>query len=99
MSFTRTLWYAVRETRLTSWVEKNGAAPNTPQWRMWLDEAEEAAKKGNQSWPAVSRKNAIMDSSKSQTSASPAQNFDEAQQKAPVTEIQCSGQNQYQNTL
>ncbi|KAK7755020.1 hypothetical protein SLS62_002834 [Diatrype stigma] len=99
MSFTRTLWYAVRETRLTSWVEKNGAAPNTPQWRMWLDEAEEAAKKGHHKWPAVSRKNAIMDSSKSHTSSSPAQNFDEAQQKAPATEIQSPAQNPYQNTL
>ncbi len=30
-SFTRTLWYIIRETKLTSWVEKNGAAPSTPQ--------------------------------------------------------------------
>lgn len=30
-SFTRTLWYAVRETKKAGWVKKIGAAPGTPQ--------------------------------------------------------------------
>lgn len=98
-SFTRTLWYAIRETKLTSWVEKNGAAPSTPQWRRWLEEAERAAKAGNTAWPAVKRKNEIMDDSKSHSSSSPVQTYDEAQQKAPFTEIQNTGQNPFQGTL
>lgn len=30
-SFTRTLWYAIRETKKIGWVKKIGAAPMTPQ--------------------------------------------------------------------
>jgi len=59
-SFTRTLWWAIRETKRTAWVEKNGAAPITPQWREWLAEAEHAAKNNERDWPAVARKDEIM---------------------------------------
>ncbi|KAJ1328107.1 hypothetical protein MN608_07443 [Microdochium nivale] len=59
-SYTRTLWWAIRETKRTAWVEKNGAAPITPQWREWLAEAERAAKNEEINWPAVARKDEIM---------------------------------------
>ncbi|KAI1504762.1 hypothetical protein F5X99DRAFT_370907 [Biscogniauxia marginata] len=59
-SFTRTLWFAIRATKRTAWVERSGAAPSTPQWRLWLSEAENAAKQGNTNWPAVARKDVIM---------------------------------------
>ncbi|KAJ2898004.1 uncharacterized protein MKZ38_004222 [Zalerion maritima] len=59
-SFTRTLWYAIRETRLTGWCTKSGAAPDTDTWREWLGEAEIAAKNGQRQWTAVERKNVLM---------------------------------------
>lgn len=59
-SFTRTLWYAIRETNETWWVERSGAAPSTAQWQQWLREAGAAARAGQRGWPAVARKNEIM---------------------------------------
>lgn len=59
-SFTRTLWYVIRETVVTAWVERSGAAPSTPQWKQWLAEAEAAAAAGERDWPAVARKDRIM---------------------------------------
>ncbi|KFH46089.1 hypothetical protein ACRE_030860 [Hapsidospora chrysogenum ATCC 11550] len=59
-SYTRTMWYAIRETRRTGWVQISGAAPNTEQWRRWLAEAEKNARDGNREWKAVERKNEIM---------------------------------------
>ena len=59
-SFTRTLWYAIRETKLVGWVERSGAAPSTDQWKAWLREAEKAALAGDRDWPAVERKDAIL---------------------------------------
>jgi hypothetical protein len=76
-SFTRTMWYAIRETKSIGWVERSGAAPGTPQWKQWLNEALDNAKKGNRSWPAVKRKNEIMGGA-----------IDPAEQKAPVDEVQ-----------
>ena len=94
-SFTRTLWYAIRETKRTSWVEKNGAAPHTTQWQKWLkeagDEAERIAKEGPASkpWPAVTRKNEIMSTAKdkSHDGGNDNRDFDEAENKAPATEV------------
>jgi uncharacterized membrane protein len=34
-SFTRTLWYAIRETKHGAWVERSGALPGTDQWKEW----------------------------------------------------------------
>ncbi|KZZ91462.1 hypothetical protein AAL_06698 [Moelleriella libera RCEF 2490] len=79
-SFTRTLWFAIRETKLTGWVERSGAAPSTEQWREWLQEAEKAAKKGNRKWAAVERKDELMRPPKGET-------FDAAAQHAPATEV------------
>ncbi|KAK0617270.1 hypothetical protein B0T14DRAFT_433270 [Immersiella caudata] len=59
-SFTRTLWYAIRETRYGAWVERSGALPGTDQWKKWLAEATQAAWKGERDWPAVKRKSEIM---------------------------------------
>ncbi|KAI5865971.1 hypothetical protein GGS23DRAFT_362890 [Durotheca rogersii] len=95
-SFTRTLWYAVRETGRTAWVHRSGAAPDTPQWRMWLAEAEEAAKDEHAkwNWKAVERKDAIMKltdrevEERTAAGRQPARNFDEAEQAAPAVEVQ-----------
>jgi len=81
-SFTRTLWYAIRETRLTGWVERSGAAPSTEQWRQWLREAEAAAKRDERTWPAVQRKNDIL-----KDKLPNGYQLDHAAQHAPVTEV------------
>lgn len=80
-SFTRTLWYAIRETKSTGWVERSGAAPSTPQWKRWLREAGENAHK-NRNWPAVSRKDQIMRENADGPDA------DLAAQHAPLREVQ-----------
>ncbi|KAI0193113.1 hypothetical protein F4808DRAFT_464902 [Astrocystis sublimbata] len=92
-SFTRTLWFAIRETKKTAWVTRGGAAPRTPQWEMWLAEAEAAAMAGNMNWPAVARKDDIMKMDESEVSKSPVigagqQGFDAARQAAPATQVQ-----------
>ncbi|KAG6090720.1 hypothetical protein E4U15_000073 [Claviceps sp. LM218 group G6] len=81
-SFTRTLWYAIRETQLTGWVERSGAAPSTEQWRKWLREAEEAAKRDERAWPAVQRKNDILKETLRRGDV-----LDRAAQHAPATEV------------
>ncbi len=89
-SFTRTLWYAIRETRRTAWVERSGAAPGTEQWREWLVEAEQAALTNVRDWPAVSRKDAIMgfDLPDRGTARVVPGRADRAEQHAPLTEVQ-----------
>ncbi|KAK4219842.1 hypothetical protein QBC37DRAFT_271768 [Rhypophila decipiens] len=59
-SFTRTLWFAIRETKHGAWVERSGALPGTEQWRRWLRESVQAARRGERGWKAVGRKNEIM---------------------------------------
>ncbi|KAL7806719.1 hypothetical protein V8C44DRAFT_338692 [Trichoderma aethiopicum] len=83
-SFTRTLWYAIRETKAIGWVERSGAAPGTPQWQKWLNEALENAKQGNRDWEAVKRKNEIMTQATNDGG-------DPATQRAPATEVQAKG--------
>ncbi|KAI0401136.1 hypothetical protein F4802DRAFT_619161 [Xylaria palmicola] len=99
-SFTRTLWYAIRETQRTAWVRRSGAAPGTPQWQMWLAEAEAAAKAGDTRWPAVARKDAIMKMSEEETTKSPivgpARDFDAAEQAVPAVQVQPHDRNQGQ---
>ncbi|KAG9504336.1 hypothetical protein J7337_004308 [Fusarium musae] len=84
-SFTRTLWFAIRETQLTGWVGRSGAAPGTKQWNKWLKEALQNAKDGNRSWDSVARKDAIMKESLSADEIP-----DEAAQHAPAVEVQNS---------
>jgi hypothetical protein len=76
-SFTRTLWYAVRETKKGAWVERSGALPGTNEWKMWLKEAVINASGGpsKRKWEAVKRKNEIMEVT------------DEPAQHAPLDEI------------
>lgn len=59
-SFTRTLWYVIREAKRTSWVARSGSTPSTPQWQQWCKEAEVAARTDNRGWQAVARKEEIM---------------------------------------
>ena len=76
-SFTRTLWYVIRETKRGAWVNRSGAMPGTELWKKWLREAVEAARTGNTAWEAVRRKNEIMK-----------EDVDEAEQHAPLQEVQ-----------
>jgi hypothetical protein len=96
-SFTRTLWYCVRETERTAWVERSGAAPSTPQWKAWLAEAEQAAKSGNRQWPSIARKDELMRMSESEIEMEKKQKVssdgketqpDPAEQVAPAVEVQ-----------
>ncbi|KAI1824275.1 hypothetical protein F4861DRAFT_271019 [Xylaria intraflava] len=91
-SFTRTLWFAIRETKRTAWVRRSGAAPVTPQWQMWLAEAEAAAKAGKTTWPSVARKDAIMKMSEEEISKIPTAayeyDFDAAEQAVPAVQVQ-----------
>ncbi|KAI1420343.1 hypothetical protein F5Y12DRAFT_136525 [Xylaria sp. FL1777] len=99
-SFTRTLWWAIRETKRTAWVRRSGAAPGTPQWQLWLAEAEAAAKAGNKNWQSVARKDDIMkmteDEINKNPAAPPAHDFDEAEQAVPAVQVQPLDRNQGQ---
>ncbi|KAI1814210.1 hypothetical protein GGS20DRAFT_549489 [Poronia punctata] len=93
-SFTRTLWYAIRETERIAWVTRSGAAPSTPQWQMWLAEAEAAAKAGNKMWPAVARKDEIMKMREDEVMMpvpvvkTRPHDFDAAEHAVPAVEVQ-----------
>lgn len=81
--YSKTLWYAIRETKSTAWIPRSGAVPNTPQWRKWYDEAQVAAVSGNRDWPAVERKETIMRESLDE-SEKPAKTYDTSTQTAGV---------------
>jgi len=83
-SYTRTMWYAIRETKATAWVNKSGAAPKTPEWERWLDLAE--ANKANLDWGAVAAKDEVVGTD-NQINNPPNTDFLPAEQKAPATEI------------
>jgi hypothetical protein len=88
-SFTRTLWYAVRETKHGAWVERSGALPGTDEWKGWLREAVDEAWKDNRGWEAVRRKNEIMkDALDAGSPTSLKHPADEAEQCAPLLEVQ-----------
>ncbi|SPO04928.1 uncharacterized protein DNG_07613 [Cephalotrichum gorgonifer] len=76
--FTRTLWYAIRESKSSAWVTKSGAAPNTSVWKQWLNEAEREAKAENRGWKAVARKDELI---KEQAERKRAQAEKEAREK------------------
>jgi hypothetical protein len=60
-SYTRSLWYAIRETGgETAWARISGAAPQTDEWKKWLDEAGEHAQTAQRNWPAVQRRGVII---------------------------------------
>jgi hypothetical protein len=59
-SFTRTMWYAIRETKKVGWVRSGGAAPRTRQWDEWLTLAEIKASSGVRNWDAVQMREEIV---------------------------------------
>lgn len=59
-SFTRTMWYAIRETKKIGWVKSGGAAPKTAEWDEWLRLAEQHAIQGDRAWPAVKMRDNIL---------------------------------------
>jgi hypothetical protein len=59
-SFTRTMWYAIRETKKIGWVNRGGVAPKTDKWDRWLKQAEENAVDNNRTWDAVKMREQIV---------------------------------------
>jgi hypothetical protein len=86
-SFTRTLWYAIRETKKIGWVKKNGAAPTTDEWEEWLNLAEQEAIKGNRAWNAVEQREKIVGQLDSATMKDD-EPVDNAEQFAPAVQVQ-----------
>lgn len=86
-SFTRTMWYAIRETKKTGWVRSGGAAPRTPQWEEWLTLAEKNAIEGVRDWDAVALREQIVGQSDASQQARRADVEDTAVQHAPALEI------------
>jgi hypothetical protein len=70
-SFTRTMWYAIRETEEIGWVKKSGAAPVTEEWDAWLKEAETSVKMKDRKWRAVTAKDRMIGQTET-TPSSPA---------------------------
>jgi hypothetical protein len=101
-SFTRTLWYCIRETKRVAWVERSGAAPGTPQWKAWLREAERAAIHEDINWDAIKRKDELMKMSEKdievelQGRSQTPDPLDPAEQVAPASEVQAPPQQQPQ---
>ncbi|KAK3995892.1 hypothetical protein QBC44DRAFT_305081 [Cladorrhinum sp. PSN332] len=92
-SFTRTMWFAVRETRHGAWVERSGAMPRTDEWKQWLNEAVmKSCEPGGHGWDAVARKDKIMEDALKQRSPAAASSaldtIDEAAQQAPLDQVQ-----------
>ncbi|ESZ94671.1 hypothetical protein SBOR_4922 [Sclerotinia borealis F-4128] len=85
-SFTRTLWYAIRETKKIGWVETSGAAPKTKKWQQWLEKAETAANDGNERWDAVRQKDTTVGESDSVPQAEAAFK-DTAAEHAPAIQV------------
>ena len=86
-SFTRTMWYAIRETKKVGWVRSGGAAPHTPQWEDWLALAEKNATDGVRNWDAVGMRENIVGQSDAPQQAAKAHVEDTAEQHAPPFEI------------
>ena len=86
-SFTRTLWYAIRETKKIGWVRRGGAAPRTPQWEEWLRQAEENAAAGVRNWNAVEMREEIVGQTDKEEQAKKAHIEDSAEQHAPAIEV------------
>ncbi|TGO42214.1 hypothetical protein BHYA_0011g00480 [Botrytis hyacinthi] len=92
-SFTRTLWYAIRETKKIGWVKTSGAAPTTAKWEKWLEEAGEAASSETRGWGAVGRKDAIVGESDSVPQAEAASK-DTAAEHAPAVQVPMQDRNE-----
>jgi hypothetical protein len=86
-SFTRTMWYAIRETKKIGWVRSGGAAPHTPQWEEWLTLAGENAINDVRDWDAVMMRDRIVGQSDAAQQAKEADVKDTAEQHAPAIEV------------
>ena len=83
-SFTRTMWYAIRETRKIGWVKRGGAAPRTDEWDEWLKLAEQEASAGNRGWNSVEIREAVVGVAES----TPQRGADDAaEQHVPAFEV------------
>ncbi|KAK4232460.1 hypothetical protein QBC38DRAFT_611 [Podospora fimiseda] len=94
-SFTRTMWFAIRETKHGAWVERSGAMPRTDEWKQWLNEAvtKSCEEPNGHRWDAVRRKDEIMEAALKQRSPAAAvstsmETIDEAAQQAPLDQVQ-----------
>ncbi len=85
-SFTRTLWYAIRETKRIGWVTRGKAAPETTEWDEWLKLAEEAAVNGNMKWEAVKMREKVVGQAESPPQES-ISHVDTVKQHVPAYEI------------
>ena len=84
-SFTRTMWYAIRETKKIGWVSRGGAAPKTSKWDEWLREAEKNVE--NRGWNAVAKKDEIVGETDSIQQLKVGDIRDTAEEHAPAVQI------------
>lgn len=84
-SFTRTVWYAIRETKKIGWITRGGVAPKTDQWDNWLRAAEENAIAGNREWNAVEMREAMV--GQAETSPPAPIGEDQAAQHVPAVDV------------
>lgn len=87
-SFTRTMWYAIRETKKIGWVNRGGVAPKTDKWDKWLKLAEENAINGNREWDAVKMREDIVGQAEAVAPQDAAiESKDNAEQHVPAFEV------------
>jgi len=80
------VWYAIRQTKKIEWVKRSGAAPDTPQWQQWLEEALDAARREEKDWPAVKRRENLVGGVQTKLDAR-SDAADIAAQHAPAEEV------------
>lgn len=88
-SFTRTMWYAIRETKKIGWIKRGGVAPSTEKWDRWLDVAEQNAAAGNRTWNAVEMREKIVGQAEShaQSLVAGVHGKDTAEQHVPAIDV------------
>jgi hypothetical protein len=86
-SFTRTMWYAIRETKKIGWIKRSGAAPSTDKWDTWLEAAEKNAAAGKRKWDAVAERERIVGQAESVGQSMAANEKDTAEQHVPAIDI------------
>ncbi len=83
-SFTRTMWYAIRETKKIGWVKRGKVAPETTEWDRWLAMAETNALANKRDWKAVEKREEVVCLSVTDAEAI---NKDIAEQHVPAYEV------------
>lgn len=64
-NYTRSLWYAIQATGEVDWITTSDAAPKTPAWKAWLEEA--YANRNNKDWNPVLVKDHLMEEARRST--------------------------------